>query len=99
MDGLWPFSSLGERGKQPQTLKKAVKYLPLVPKELLKTKHRLPRTASQDVVTLGGADQAYYYWEHSGHFWEEDYKALEWLRAVMKSPRGHRGKGQQPYLA
>jgi len=46
-------------------------------------KHRPPKTASPDVVTLGGADEAYYYWEHWGRFWEEDPKALEWLRGMM----------------
>ncbi len=75
-------------------LKKAVKYLPLVRKELLKMKHRPPRTASPDVVTFGGTDQAYYYWEHSGNFWEEDYEALEWLRAVVRSPKVHTSKVQ-----
>lgn len=85
---------LGRKREATAKLKNAVRYLPLVGKELLKTKHQLPRTASPDVVTLGGTDQAYYYWEHSGHFWEEDYKALEWLRAVMRSPKGHRSKVQ-----
>jgi tetratricopeptide (TPR) repeat protein len=85
---------LGRKREATATLKKAVKYLPLVAKELLKTKHRLPRTASPDVVTLGGADQAYYYWEHSGHFWEEDHEAIKWLRAVVGSPKGHGSKAQ-----
>jgi tetratricopeptide (TPR) repeat protein len=85
---------LGRKRKATATLKKAVKYLPLVGKELLKMKHRLPRTASPDVVTLGGADQAYYYWEHSGNLWEEDYDALEWLRAVVRSPKVRTSKVQ-----
>ncbi len=74
-----------ERRREATTaLKKAIKYSPLVAKELLKTKHRLPKTASPDVVTLGGADEAYYYWEHWGRYWEEDYEALEWLRRIAK---------------
>ena len=58
----------------------------MVRKELLKMRHRLPRDARPDVVTMGGADEAYYYWENWGRFWEEDSKALEWLRGIVKPP-------------
>jgi len=75
---------LGRRQEANAALRKAIKYLPLVGKELLKTKHRLPRTARPDRVTVGGADEAYYYWEQSGQFWQEDAEALEWLRETMK---------------
>jgi tetratricopeptide (TPR) repeat protein len=51
---------LGRRREAAVALKEAVGYLPLVSKELLKTRHRLPRTARPDMVTLGGADEAYY---------------------------------------
>jgi tetratricopeptide (TPR) repeat protein len=85
---------VGRKREATATLKKAAKYLPLVAKELLKTKHRLPATARPDLVTQGGYDQAYYYWENSGHFWEEDHNALEWLRAVIRSPKGHGSKVQ-----
>ena len=85
---------LSRKREATAALKKAVKYLPLVRKELLKMKHRPPRTASPDVVTFGGTDQAYYYWEHSGNFWEEDYEALEWLRAVVRSPNVRASKVQ-----
>jgi len=50
----------------------------------LKVKHRLPETAMPDAVTAGGADEAYYYWEHYGQFWEEDTEALEWLRKTVR---------------
>jgi tetratricopeptide (TPR) repeat protein len=86
---------LGRRREATIALKEAVGCLPLVRKELLKTKHRLPRTARPDVVTLGGADEAYYYWEHCGRFWEEDPEALEWLRRITGQTTGaHRGKDQ-----
>jgi hypothetical protein len=58
----------------------------MVRKELLKMRHRLPRDARPDVVTIGGADEAYYYWENWGRFWEEDSKSLEWLRGIVKPP-------------
>jgi len=86
---------LGQLRKATAALKEAVEYLPLVRKELLKTRHRLPRTARPDMVTLGGADEAYYYWEHWGQFWQEDPKALEWLRGMAEqAARAHRGKGR-----
>jgi len=86
---------LGRRQEATAALKEAVEYLPLVSKELLKTKHRLPRTARPDVVTLGGADEAYYYWERWGQFWQEDPEALEWLRGMTRQAvKAHRGKDQ-----
>ncbi|MBM4461779.1 MAG: tetratricopeptide repeat protein [Chloroflexi bacterium] len=87
---------LGRRREATAALKEAVEYLPLVRKELLKTRHRLPRTAMPDRVTVGGADEAYYYWEDWGKFWEEDPEALEWLRAITgRTTKTHRGKGHQ----
>jgi len=87
---------LGQRQEASVALKEAVEYLPLVSKELLKTKHRLPRTARPDVVTLGGADEAYYYWERWGQFWEEDPEVLEWLRGMTRqAAKARRGKGQK----
>jgi len=73
---------LGRRREASTALREAVSYLPLVGKELLKIRHRLPRTARADVVTVGGADEAYYYWKQCGQFWEEDPGALEWLKGI-----------------
>lgn len=75
---------LGQRQEATMALQEAVEYLPLVGKELSKTKHRLPKTASPGFITMGGADEAYYYWERWGQFWEEDPEALEWLRGTMR---------------
>ena len=61
-------------------LKKAAEILPLVKKELLKSKHHLPRSAMPDRITVGGADEAYYYWQEWGSFWQSDPEILEWLR-------------------
>ena len=86
---------LGRRRQATPALKKAIDYLPLVRKELLKTKHRLPSRARPERITVGGADEAYYYWERSGQFWQEDPEALEWLRGMTRqATKTHRGKGQ-----
>jgi len=79
---------LGRRQEATVALREAIEYLPLIGKELLKTNHRLPKTARPDRVTVGGADEAYYYWEESGQFWEEDTEALAWLREIMKQISG-----------
>jgi len=85
---------LGQRRPASAALREAITYLPLVAKELLKVRHRLPKTARPDAVTMGGADEAYYYWERSGQFWEADTQALEWLRKrVRQATKARRGTG------
>ena len=85
---------LGQRQEASVSLREAIEYVPMVAKELLKVKHRLPKTAMPEAVTVGGADEAYYYWEHCGQFWGENTEALEWLRAtVRKFTKPHRSTG------
>jgi len=79
------FFKLGQRRRANISLREAIEYLPRVAKELLKTKHRLPKEAMTNGVEVGGADEAYYYWERSGPLWTEDAPALEWLRVTVKS--------------
>jgi tetratricopeptide (TPR) repeat protein len=79
------FFKLGRRKEATAALNKAIKYLPLVGKELLKKRHKLPKTAMLDRVTVGGADEAYYYWEHWGQFWEDDPDVFEWLKGNLRS--------------
>jgi len=82
----------GRRKEATAALREAIEYLPLVAKELLKTKHHLPQAAMPNAITVGGADEAYYYWERWGQFWEEDTEALEWLRKTVRrstDPRQH----------
>lgn len=75
--------SLGRRDEADRALRKAVAGSPLVAKELLKTKHRRPRSRFPGTVTVGGPDEAYDYWEHHGKFWQQTVGAPEWLRAVV----------------
>jgi tetratricopeptide (TPR) repeat protein len=71
---------LGMRKRADKALMKAIEILPLVRKELLKKRHRLPRTARPDRVTIGGPDEAYYYWQEWGPFWQDNPEALGWLK-------------------
>jgi len=75
---------LGQRQEASVALQEAIEYLPRVAKELLKVQHRLPKTSMSDAVTMGGVDEAYYYWEHYGQFWGENTQALEWLRKTVR---------------
>ena len=85
---------LGRRRQANVALKKAIEELPLVRKELLKKRHRLPRTAKRDSIIVGGVDQAYHYWKHAGRFWEEDPKATEWLRGTAGPAEVHQAESQ-----
>lgn len=70
---------LERRREATMALRKAIGRLPLVARELLKARHRRPKTAASGMVEVGGADEAYYYWAHWGEFWEDGSEALEWL--------------------
>lgn len=75
---------LGHRKEANLALREAIKYLPLVAKEFLKSNHRLPRGASLDFVTAGGADEAYYYWKQWRQLWKKDVEALGWLMEAAR---------------
>jgi tetratricopeptide (TPR) repeat protein len=64
-------------------LRDAIQILPNVAKELLKKTHRPPRNLNFNYVTHGGADQAYYYWEHNGQHWTNTKGALDLLSSVF----------------
>ncbi len=73
---------LGELDKARKVLKKQKKYKEHVVKELLKKKHVEPKDSSPWSVTIGGADEAFYYWEQQGEEWKKTKGALKWLKSV-----------------
>jgi tetratricopeptide (TPR) repeat protein len=74
---------LGQRDKATMALQEAICDSPLVARELVKTKHRPPKTAIPGMITRGGTDEAYYYWEHMRQSWE-DKEVFEWLKGTEK---------------
>jgi tetratricopeptide (TPR) repeat protein len=72
---------LGMRKRADKALMKAIEILPLVRKELLKKRHRLPKSARPDLVTIGGSDESYYYWQQWGSLWQSVPEAFEWLKS------------------
>ena len=74
---------LGRTPEADEAVKAAIDNLPAVAVELLKDTHRAPRDAHPGYESVGGADQAYNYWEADGHPWESSGGALDWLRRVQ----------------
>lgn len=58
--------------KAKQMLAEAAERLPLVLKELKKKRHTRPKSVAEGMMTIGGADQAYAYWEDFGQFWQNE---------------------------
>jgi tetratricopeptide (TPR) repeat protein len=87
---------LGRDDEATIALREAVRWRPRVAAELLKTRHRRPQSSIPGYITMGGADEAYEYWQHNGQFWEETEGALSWVAETVRTvprPRG-RKKGQ-----
>ena len=74
---------LGRLKTATTALKRAIKFLPLIAKELAKKKHRRPPGTNDGYVTMGGADQAYGYWKDQGKHWQETPGALDWLKVCL----------------
>jgi len=76
---------LGRRDEAQEALQQAAAFLPLVAKELVKSRHRKPKDLHADYITHGGADQAYYYWIEQGRYWQRTPGALEFVRECLKT--------------
>lgn len=75
---------LGRLKPASQALKQAINLLPLIAKELVKKSHRRPKGVDPRYVTMGGADQAYDYWQDHGKHWQNTPGALDWLKGYLK---------------
>lgn len=69
---------LGKKKEATTLLKKAIQFRPKVVKELLKKEHKQPKSKFPGAITLGGDDEAYFYWNDNGILWEEP-EIREWL--------------------
>lgn len=66
--------------KADKAFRQAVTVLPLVAAEIVKARHPRPRNMDEGRYTVGGADQAWYYWQEAGKYWEEVPGAIEFVR-------------------
>ena len=67
-----------------KALKQAIAVLPLVAEELVKARHTRPRNMHEGHYTVGGADQAWYYWREAGEYWVQVPGAIEFVREGLK---------------
>lgn len=84
---------LGRIPEAIEALREAVEDKPYVAKELVKKTHRLPRDINPGFVTMGGKDEAFYYWEEQGEYWLETPGAIALVAEVMKKTK--RGSSKQ----
>ena len=76
---------LGLKAEAETELTKAVDYLPLVAKELIKKRHSRPKELYSDSITVGGPDEAYYYWIEQGQYWKNTPGAIDFVRDYIQN--------------
>ncbi len=79
---------LGRQVEADEALAEGIQWLPLVARELTKKRHPRPRGLDPRRVTVGGPDQAYYYWEDQGQHWKNTPGAISWVRESLEDPAG-----------
>jgi len=82
----------GQHVEAEAALREAIEYLPLVAQELVKKRHRAPKDLRPDSVTIGGPDQAYYYWKEQGQHWKKTSGAIEFVAKGLETT----GAGSEP---
>ncbi len=65
-------------------LVKAIRISPAVAAELLKSKHTRPKSNNPDFISVGGADEAFSYWEDNHMYWHTKTEAYALLKRVIK---------------
>jgi len=71
---------LGQMADAEYALRFAAGGLPLIAKELVKSRHRRPKGFRNDYIAYGSADQAYDYWTLHGRYWKKTPGAIEFVR-------------------
>lgn len=66
------------------SLQQAVRYRPNVAKELLKSRHVGPKSMFSGSLQVGGADEAFDYWERNKAHWTKGSQALELLSTCVR---------------
>jgi len=80
MGRILAFIKLGKEKEALARIKKDKRWIKHLVIELLKASHVKPENCRPDRVTLGGEDEAYYYWEDQGAFWQATRGAIEFLK-------------------
>ena len=80
---------IDDRKNADKSLKQAIKYLPKIAQEIIKDKHRKPKSMSTRHIRVGGEDDAYDYWQRNKKLWMGAIGAIDWVRMTL----GERGAG------
>lgn len=80
---------LNRKDEAVAALAEAAEYSPLVAKELTKKTHHAPRDHYPGFITVGGADEAFYYWREAGDFWKRTPGALAFVRETLGKKGAH----------
>jgi len=69
-----------------ESLMKAIKELPKVAEQITDKDHKKPKISKEmeGYVSVGGKDQAYYYWKEYGKYWEGTDGAIELVNECLK---------------
>lgn len=76
--------ALKQMPQAEKAFRQAVTVLPLVAAEIVKARHPRPRNMDEGRYTVGGADQAWYYWRETGKYWEEVPGGIEFIRERLR---------------
>lgn len=74
---------LGKNAMAEKALINAIDLSPLIARELVKKRHQMPKSTFVAYITVGGADEAYEYWQKMGKYWKETQGALEFLSEIL----------------
>ncbi len=78
---------LGNQKKADNALRHAIKCLPKVAKEIIKTTHKKPEFLRDSLIAVGGDDEAYEYWMRNRTHWEGSVGAIYWVKTTLKGSR------------
>ncbi len=78
---------LGHKENGRKYLEEAHEITPLVAEELLKKRHTRPKNMEEGMITIGGADEAFDYWERFGAFWKQTPGAIDFVREVVENTK------------
>lgn len=84
MGGILALIKKGGLKEAEKMLRKNYEFQEHVIKELLKTEHPEPKNLMVDRVTVGGEDEAYYYFLEQGALWTMTKGAIEFLKNFVK---------------
>ena len=78
---------IDKEGEAGEALRDAVNTLPLIAKEIIKRNHIKPKIFRNDYITIGGQDQAYYYWVSHGKYWRNTPGAIDFVKEWLDKHR------------